>query len=97
MFIYVDIKFLKQHLIILQEELKETNIILEILMAMYKTSEEVDFFLRQIQFIKNERNNILERIQILEKSIEKFTKLDFNIGNNLEEAIEQLKAYDNLK
>lgn len=94
MFVYVDIKFLRQHLTILQDELKETDIILEILMAMYQTAKESEIFFHQIQFIKKERDNILERMQILENSIEKFTKLDINIGNNLEEAIEQLKVYD---
>lgn len=89
--IYVDIKKIEYHLSVLQNELKETIILIEILTTIYHTTNDHDVIMRRLRFMETEKRCIQRRIHLLEKSINKFLGLRTEIIDNLDEAVDILK------
>lgn len=93
MLVSVDIKKIENHLSILRKELKESSIIIEILMTIYQTTENPNAALRQLQFMKNEKACIQKKIFVLENAIDKFSNLKTSVDDTLNEAIEILNFH----
>lgn len=94
--ISVNIKRIENHLSILQNELKETNIIIELLTNIYQMVENPNTILHQLQFMEMEKACIQRKIHVLENSIDKFSKLKININNGLNGAIEVLGVHEKI-
>lgn len=92
----VNIKKIENHLSILQNELKETNIIIELLTNICQTVDTPNTYLHQLQFMEMEKTCIQRKMHVLENSIDKFSKLKININNSLNEAIEVLGVHEKI-
>lgn len=92
-FISVDIKKIGDHLSILQNELRETTIIIEILKTLYQTTDNPNVIMNQLQFMQNEKMCIKKKINVLEDSVNKFLRTKTDVNNTLDEAVEVLKYH----
>ena len=92
--IFVDIKRIETHLSILQDELKETSTIIEILKNIYQTTDNPKVIQKQIQFMKDEKSCIEQKISTLNNAVDKFSRLNIDVRNTLDDAIELLKLVD---
>jgi len=89
-YVFVDTKRIDAHLSILQNELKETTILIEMLKNVYQMAENKELVYRQLQYVKKEKECIQRRIEFLKNAINKFTYLKGSIASDLEDAIETM-------
>lgn len=99
MYVSVNLKALDLHLALLQDELREVNILEDLLSSQYRLALEVsaeaaEMLKRQIQFVHDERERIRMRQTFLESAHEKFYAVHRFVSEQMEESVHASSALD---
>lgn len=92
--ICVDPNKLERHLEILQDELRETRIILDLLKTIFEKTNRPEI-LRHIRTMEDERRRIMERYRVLEQAAHLFREAGCVSSHDLEYALYVLGQNDN--
>lgn len=87
---YVDTKKIEEHISILDNELKEINILLELQKAMVPSRIEAEIIKTHIEYLQKERQYVLNRRQILEDIVSDFSNTERELQEKLRDIMEMV-------
>lgn len=101
MHVSVNLKALSDHLALLQDELREVNILLDLLDSRYRLAMEISAetageLKRQMLFVHDERERIQRRKKFLEDAYDKFYEANRAVADQLEASVHTLRALEAL-
>jgi hypothetical protein len=93
--ISIDIEHTKNHLSTLQTEIRETEVLIEMLTTICQNVESPGPYIKLLNRIQKEKDSILRRVVLIETMGERFQKTKTNVGEDLKNSIRLLNYIDN--